>query len=106
MRTDIRVPSGATTLAAWLYRPTTANPPVIVMAHGLGGVKEMRLDAYADRFVSAGYAVVVFDYRHFGGSGGQPRQLLDIATELEDWRNALTWVRAQASRPLGSRGSP
>lgn len=100
-RTDVSIPSGSVTLAAWLYRPAQASPPVVVMAHGLGGVKEMRLDAYAERFVAAGYAVVVFDYRHFGASGGHPRQLLDITTQLEDWHNALSWVRAQADLDSG-----
>ena len=47
-------------------------------AHGLAGVKEMRLDAYAERFCAAGLACLVFDYRHFGESAGEPRQLLDI----------------------------
>jgi dienelactone hydrolase len=95
-RTTIAFPSGTGTCTAWLYRPDSARtkPPVIVMAHGLGGVKEMRLDAYAERFRAAGYACLVFDYRHFGDSSGQPRQLLDIDRQLEDWRAALAWVRA------------
>ena len=47
-----------------------------VMAHGLGGVRQMRLDAFAERFSSAGYRCLVFDYRHFGAGAGEPRQLL------------------------------
>ena len=96
MRTDVTIPSGDDTLAAWLYLPDSrrsSKPPVIVMAHGLGAVKEMRLDAYAERFAAAGYAAVVFDYRHFGGSSGEPRQLLDIKRQLEDWKAALAWAR-------------
>ena len=50
--------------------------PMPVMAHGLGGVRQMRLDAFAERFSSAGYRCLVFDYRHFGASAGEPRQLL------------------------------
>jgi dienelactone hydrolase len=97
MRSDVTVPSGNDTLAAWLYLPDRrggSKPPVIVMAHGLGAVKEMRLDAYAERFVAAGYACLVFDYRHFGGSTGEPRQLLDIKRQIEDWEAALAWARA------------
>lgn len=98
-RTDVTIPSGDDTLAAWLYLPDRrggGKPPVIVMAHGLGAVKEMRLDAYAGRFVAAGYACVVFDYRHFGGSTGEPRQLLDIKRQIEDWKAALAWTRASS----------
>lgn len=63
------------------------------MAHGLGGVKEMRLDAFAERFTAAGYVCLVFDYRHFGASSGSPRQLLDIDRQLEDWRSAVSFAR-------------
>ena len=97
MRTDVTIPSDDDTLAAWLYLPDRtkgSKPPVIVMAHGLGAVKEMRLDAYAERFVAAGYACLVFDYRHFGGSTGEPRQLLDIGRQIEDWKAALAWARS------------
>lgn len=97
MRSDVTIPSGDDTLAAWLYLPeatSSSKPPVVVMAHGLGAVKEMRLDAYAERFAAAGYACVVFDYRHFGGSSGEPRQLLDIHRELDDWKAALAWTRS------------
>jgi dienelactone hydrolase len=97
MRNDVTIPSGDDNLAAWLYLPDRrggAKPPVIVMAHGLGAVKEMRLDPYAERFAAAGYAALVFDYRHFGGSTGEPRQLLDIRRQLEDWKAALAWARS------------
>lgn len=79
---------------AWIYEPDGRGPfPIIVMAHGLGGVKEMRLDAFATRFSSAGYACLVFDYRCFGASDGHPRQLLDIGSQLDDWSSAIAFVR-------------
>ncbi|CAM2757555.1 hypothetical protein BST27_03855 [Mycobacterium intermedium] len=68
------------------------NVPVLVMAHGLGAVKTMRLDAYAERFSAAGDACLVFDYRNSGDSQGQPRQLLDIKMQLED-RSAAVVMR-------------
>jgi pimeloyl-ACP methyl ester carboxylesterase len=69
------------------------------MAHGLVAIKEMRLDAYAKRFAEAGYSVLVFDYRHFGESGGQPRQLLDINKQHQDWRAAIQF--AQSNLDIG-----
>lgn len=79
---------------AWLYEPEGDGPfPVIVMAHGLGGTKEMRLDAFAERFSGAGHACLVFDYRHFGASEGHPRQLLDVGRQLQDWLSAIAFVR-------------
>jgi pimeloyl-ACP methyl ester carboxylesterase len=77
-----------------LYLPAGGPAPVIVMAHGLGAVRGMRLDAYAERFCAAGYACLVFDYRHFGDSDGQPRQLLDIGRQLDDWAAAIAYARS------------
>jgi len=88
--------SHSTRCAAWVYRPlspSSANLPVIVMAHGFGCVRALRLPTYAQRFAAAGYVVVVFDYRYFGDSDGQPRQLLDIPAQLDDWRAAIGWAR-------------
>jgi fermentation-respiration switch protein FrsA (DUF1100 family) len=81
--------------AARVYSPERgAEPgPVIVMAHGFGSVRALRLYAYAERFAAAGYAVVVFDYRGFGDSEGSPRQVLDVRMQHEDWRAALRFAR-------------
>ncbi len=95
-RLDVQFPSGNVNCHAWLYTPKSEGPaPVIVMGHGLGGVKEMRLDAYAEKFCTAGYACLVFDYRNFGASDGEPRQLLDIDLQLEDWAAAIAYARSR-----------
>jgi hypothetical protein len=44
------------------------------------------------RFAAARLAVLLFDYRHFGESGGQPRQLIDIRQQLEDYRAAIRFA--------------
>lgn len=94
---DVRFPSAGQQCAAWWYRPLGSGPfPTIVMAHGLGGTREQRLYAFAERFTAAGYACLVFDYRHFGASEGEPRQILDINKQLADWKAAIAYVRGQA----------
>lgn len=93
-REDVRFRSGDDWCAGWLHRAHQSSLGLsVVMAHGLAGVKEMRLDAYAERFAAAGADVVVFDYRHFGASAGVPRQLLDIGRQHEDWTSAVAWTR-------------
>jgi fermentation-respiration switch protein FrsA (DUF1100 family) len=57
------------------------------------GARDQRLDAFAERFARAGLAALVFDYRHFGDSQGEPRQLLDIGRQLADWRAAIGYAR-------------
>lgn len=63
------------------------------MAHGLGGTREMRLYEYAERFAAAGYACFLFDYRNFGASDGNKRQLINVSMQLEDWENAIEYVK-------------
>ncbi len=97
MRRDLTFPSGGETCAAWFFEPEGDPPrpwPCVVLAHGFGGVREARLDAFAERFAAAGIAALVFDYRHFGASGGEPRQLLDIGRQHDDWRAALAFARS------------
>ena len=63
---------------------------------------------------AAGYAALVFDYRHLGDSGGEPRQLIDIGRQHDDWRAAIAYARgldgvdAEPDRRLGNlvRGRP
>ena len=74
LRQDV---SSAGEIAAWLYHPEGATGAV-VLGHGLSAVRDQRLPAYAERFAEAGLAALLFDYRHFGASGGEPRQLVDI----------------------------
>ncbi|HEX3545489.1 MAG TPA: alpha/beta fold hydrolase [Mycobacterium sp.] len=94
-RRDIRIPAGSgEELDAWVYLPDGRGPhPVVVMAHGIGGVKAAGLAPFAEQFADGGFAALVFDYRHWGGSTGQPRQMLSIRRELEDFRTALAWAR-------------
>jgi dienelactone hydrolase len=95
-RLDVEFASGSDACAAWLYLPDGEEPfPCIVLAHGWSGVREQRLDAFAERFCAEGMAALVFDYRHFGASGGQPRQLLDIKRQLADWTAAVACARAR-----------
>jgi len=95
-RHDVSFISGDATCAAWLYLPTgVSSPPVVILGHGLGATREMRLDAFAERFAAAGIAAFAFTYRHFGDSGGQPRQLLSIKRQLADWDAAIAHIKGR-----------
>jgi fermentation-respiration switch protein FrsA (DUF1100 family) len=52
----------------------------------------MGLEGYAKRFASAGFITLVFDYRHFGESEGQPRGQLFPREQLDDYCNAISWL--------------
>ena len=96
------VNSGQEVIAADFYRPKTKHKPaVIIMAHGLAALRQFKLVQYAQRFVQAGYAVVLFDYRYWGGSTGRPRELVSIQSQLEDWRTMISHVLERKSVDSG-----
>ena len=96
-RLDVSFASGEAACSGWLYLPDgVADPPVVILGHGLGATREMRLDAFAERFAAAGIAALAFTYRYFGDSGGRPRQLLSIKRQLADWDAAIAHVTGRA----------
>lgn len=97
-RVDVQIPSASGDLmCGWLYSSqhfTASKPgPAIVLAHGLGATKELKLDVYADEFNRMGYTCLVFDYRCSGGSPGLPRGLIDWSQQQEDWKFAIKYAR-------------
>ena len=95
---DVTFKVNGTTVSAWLFLPENRSGPVpcIVLGHGFGGTKDCGLDYYAAGFQAAGFAALAFDYRYFGESGGEPRQLVRIPDQLEDWAGAIEYVRGLA----------
>ncbi len=89
-RREVLFSSGTDRCAAWFYPAAGAPPrsPIVVMAHGLSGTRRDRLGAFATRFARAGLAVLVFDHRGFGDSGGEP-DLFHPRMQLEGGGNAL-----------------
>ena len=96
-KSDVRIPAAdGEQIDTWMFLPDAPGPhPVVVMAHGIGGVKAAGLAPFAERFAENGFAAVVFDYRHWGLSTGQPRQLLSVRRQLDDYRTVLAWARGQ-----------
>ncbi len=101
-RRDIDFDSADTRCAAWHYLPEATSSelpsvvlsPCVVMAHGFASTRELRLAAYAERFAAAGMHVLVFDYRSFGDSDGEPRQCVSIPGQLADYASAVACARA------------
>ncbi|WP_273889294.1 alpha/beta hydrolase [Rubrobacter naiadicus] len=98
MRRNVEFESGGLTCRGWLYAPDDSGDegaPTIVMAHGFSAVKEMYLTRFAEHFASAGFTVLLFDYRYFGDSDGEPRGRLFPWEQIEDYQNAITFARRQ-----------
>ncbi len=67
--------------------------PCVVLAHGFSATVDSGLLPFAERFAQAGLDALAFDYHHFGASGGEPRQLLSIRRQLEDYAAAIATAR-------------
>ncbi|WP_042405912.1 alpha/beta hydrolase [Streptacidiphilus carbonis] len=91
-RETVRFASGSTECAA-LHYPGT-NGGCVIMAGGTAVTKGPASDRFAQRFNAAGFAVLAFDFRRFGGSGGSPRQVVDIGEQLADWQAAIGFAAA------------
>ena len=94
-RTDLAFTSHGVTCKGYLYMPSEAKGPVpcVIMGHGFAATREFGIAPFAEAFANAGYAAFMFDYRHFGASGGEPRQVLVPSREVEDWLSAIAFVR-------------
>jgi len=63
------------------------------MAHGIGGTRDSGLLPFAEAFADAGLDVLLFDYRCFGDSTGEPRQLAWPPRHREDYQSAVEFAR-------------
>ena len=74
------------------FDPNRTYPVVIVTGSWLT-VKEQMADLYAGKLAERNYPALTFDFRHFGESGGQPRQLESPEHKIEDIRSAVDFVQ-------------
>ena len=98
-REKVSFPSGTVSCAGYLFVPepqagSGERLPVVILVHGFSGTMD-RLVPYAERFAADGIAALVFDYRSFGESGGEPRQVVDLPAQHQDLRAAIAWVRGR-----------
>ena len=94
--TEVEFRSDGVTVRGDLLLPDGDGPhPVVVMAGGWCYVKELRQPQYAQEFVERGFAALIFDYRTIGASDGEPRQHLDPWAQIEDYRNAISYLETR-----------
>ena len=66
---DIEFTADGHALRGWLRLPVgTAPHSLVILGHGLGGLKEWTIPDVADALVQDGSAAMAFDYRNWGDS--------------------------------------
>ena len=98
--------SGGEVVRGDLYLPEGDGPfPVVVMAGGWCYVKELRQPQYAEEFVAARVRRADLRLPHMGASDGQPRQHLDPWEQIEDYRNAISYLETRSDIDAGRIGA-
>lgn len=99
MRRNVSFTSQGVRCSGWLYIPDDLmagqKAPALVMANAITATKEMVLPAYAEKFAAAGYVSLAFDFRSLGESEGEPRGQIFATEQIEDIRNAISWLSLQ-----------
>jgi len=95
VKVAVRFPSQDGECIGDLFLPESHAPhPVVIMAHGFGAERSWSLPEFAKKFAEAGIACLIFDYRNFGDSPGEPRQYVSPRRHREDYHAALKYLRS------------
>lgn len=91
MYEDLTFELPTATLRGRLYLPSSpsGSVPVVIAHSGIGSVAE-GIYELAPSFTETGSAVLFYDHRGFGYSGGEPRQDIDPIQFARDLRDVIT----------------
>jgi len=106
--TRVRFPSGSDVLVGDLHQPqgqdTESATTIVIVTGSWTTVKEQQADFYARRLAAAGLNTLVFDFRGFGQSEGNPRCWENPARKVEDIRAAVSFAASQGYTRIGALG--
>ena len=80
-------------LAGALWPSPRGRAPAVIVTGSWTTVKEQMPANYAPRLAEAGFTTLTFDFRGFGASGGEPREVESARSKAEDVRNAVAFLR-------------
>jgi uncharacterized protein len=96
MSQPVTFKSGGINCAADLYLPPAFGPsrsyPALVVGHGTAQTKKSLVNQ-GEFFSREGYVVLAIDYRSFGESEGEPRGQLFPLSQVEDFRNGVSFLQ-------------
>ncbi|MEO0853657.1 MAG: alpha/beta hydrolase, partial [Cyanobacteria bacterium J06648_11] len=93
---DVAFDSEGDRLVGTLYLPDDYEPgdelPAAIVTGAWTTVKEQMPATYAEQLADRGYAALTFDFRNWGESGGDRRQLENPSLKTEDIQNAARFL--------------
>lgn len=88
--------SGGERIAATIFGHASERVPAVVLCTGFSGTQDTpSIVAAAEAFAAQGWIAMTFDYRGFGCSEGDPRQIVSVRAQLEDIRSAIGYLRSR-----------
>ncbi|KAL2881422.1 hypothetical protein SGCOL_002987 [Colletotrichum sp. CLE4] len=94
-RQDVEFPTvDGLKLRGNLY-PAAQKGPGIILTPGFNSTKEIFVAEIAEFFQHEGFTALVFDPRSIGQSQGSPRNEIDPTRNVEDYHDALTFLKSQ-----------
>lgn len=83
-------------IAAAVYGHPAQPSPAVLICTGFGGTQDTpSIVAAAEAFAAEGWTAMTFDYRSFGLSAGEPRQIVSVRHQLDDIRAAIAYLRSR-----------
>jgi len=102
----IRFPVQGDTVIGDLYLPPGDGPHAAVIVGGpMTSVKEQVTGVYARAFAERGFAALSIDHRHYGESGGEPRQYEHHGHKVEDLRAGIVALAEHDAVDAGRIGA-
>lgn len=84
------------TLVGILHLPDTPTPaPAVIVSGSWTTVKEQMAANYAPRLAEQGFAALTFDFRGFGESAGEPREVESARSKAQDFHAAVRFLRGR-----------
>lgn len=88
---------GGDSVIGLLHLPAGDGPhPAAVVGGPMTSVKEQVVGVYAAALAGRGIAALALDHRHYGESGGSPRQYEHAERKIEDLCAAVAWLTLDA----------
>ncbi|HSN98463.1 MAG TPA: alpha/beta hydrolase [Candidatus Nanopelagicales bacterium] len=81
-----------------LHMPSGGGPhPAVIVGGPMTSVKEQVTGVYARALAERGFAALALDHRHYGESGGEPRQYERYDHKIQDLRAGLDALSSHAA---------
>lgn len=103
---SMRFKVGDATLVGNLHLPQGKGPhPAVVTGGPMTSVKEQVMGTYAAALAARGIAALAIDHRHYGESGGVPRQYEYYPHKIEDLQSAIDALAVRPETDSGRLGA-